>query len=505
MSWITLYSSLDERDKKLKKYLNKQDQIETRATFTPRKEPSEAFVSDSILLIQYDLPLSSTEKVEQEEDSHLLTIEDATIPKAQRTKRKNPPSQGGAHRREGGRRGKGAGRRRTPREGKGRRWRRGCRQEGGGEGNTKGGQGHERPPTDNRHARTPRRGCGHAYYFSILDGHAFHVGKGMAPYGAHRTPTSKLEPIIREIQRRKMGSELQNSTTHLERAEEFPASAHAAALKPSENLDNSVKAIGYDFNKGVDYEGILHSMITTGFQASHLGQAIALVNNMLDWRLLDEPIAEDCSEEERNLSFRESVKCCCEFALLAQVTELRFMVAEKCVQVNVVVTTAGGVEEDLIKCLAPTYTGDFSLAGAQLRSKGLNRIGNLLVPNDNYCMFEDWIIPIFDQLLKEQKEQTKPICWTTPEWSGQEPCIKQQEEHLRMNCKEKHLAKEEQSYMKGILEGQGLEKKKTTLERRNTKVHFGEGRQFKQPQRLLQVRIGPYVWPLGPERGENEF
>lgn len=66
------------------------------------------------------------------------------------------------------------------------------------------------------------------------------------------------------------------------------------------------------------------------------------------------------------------------------------------------VTTAGGIEEDLIKCLAPTYMGDFALAGAPLRQQGLNRIGNLLVPNNNYCLFEDWIMPILDQLLAEQ-------------------------------------------------------------------------------------------------------
>lgn len=75
------------------------------------------------------------------------------------------------------------------------------------------------------------------------------------------------------------------------------------------------------------------------------------------------------------------------------------------VQVDVIVTTTGGIEEDLIKCLAPTYKGDFSLPGAFLRSKGLNRIGNLLVPNDNYCKFEDWVIPILDQMLKEQREE----------------------------------------------------------------------------------------------------
>ncbi|XP_060191341.1 deoxyhypusine synthase isoform X2 [Lycium barbarum] len=78
--------------------------------------------------------------------------------------------------------------------------------------------------------------------------------------------------------------------------------------------------------------------------------------------------------------------------------------------VDVVVTTAGGIEEDLIKCLAPTYKGDFSLPGAVLRSKGLNRIGNLLVPNDNYCKFENWIIPIFDQMYEEQINEK--VLWT---------------------------------------------------------------------------------------------
>lgn len=67
--------------------------------------------------------------------------------------------------------------------------------------------------------------------------------------------------------------------------------------------------------------------------------------------------------------------------------------------------SAGGVEEDIIKCLGPTYVGSFSLPGAELRKKGLNRIGNLLVPNDNYCKFEDWVMPVLDQMLKEQKEE----------------------------------------------------------------------------------------------------
>ncbi len=74
-------------------------------------------------------------------------------------------------------------------------------------------------------------------------------------------------------------------------------------------------------------------------------------------------------------------------------------------------TTAGGVEEDIIKCLAPTYVGDFALKGSDLREKGINRIGNLLVPNDNYCLFEDWVMPLLDTLLDEQK-QDKSLIWS---------------------------------------------------------------------------------------------
>lgn len=113
------------------------------------------------------------------------------------------------------------------------------------------------------------------------------------------------------------------------------------------------------------------------------------------------------------MKYRESVKCKVFLGFTSNLVSsgirdtFRYLVEHR--MVDVVVTTAGGIEEDLIKCLAPTFKGDFSLPGAYLRSKGLNRIGNLLVPNDNYCKFEDWIIPIFDRMLKEQIEQARTL------------------------------------------------------------------------------------------------
>ncbi|CAL1399432.1 unnamed protein product [Linum trigynum] len=195
----------------------------------------------------------------------------------------------------------------------------------------------------------------------------------------------------------------------------IPSSVHATVFKESESLEGKCHEIkGYDFNEGVDYHQLLKSMVSTGFQASNLGDAISVVNQMLDWRLADEIIAEDCSEEEKDPAYRQSVRCKIFLGFTSNLISsgvrdtVRYLLQHH--MVDVVVTTAGGIEEDLIKCLAPTYRGDFSLPGAQLRAKGLNRIGNLLVPNDNYCKFEDWVIPIFDQMLKEQKENN--TLWT---------------------------------------------------------------------------------------------
>lgn len=192
-------------------------------------------------------------------------------------------------------------------------------------------------------------------------------------------------------------------------------SVRSVVFKESENLEGSCTKIeGYDFNKGVNYAELIKSMVSTGFQASNLGDAIEIVNQMLDWRLSHELPMEDCSEEERDVAYRESVTCKIFLGFTSNLVSsgvrdtVRYLVQHR--MVDVVVTTAGGIEEDLIKCLAPTYKGDFSLSGAALRSKGLNRIGNLLVPNDNYCKFENWIIPIFDQMYEEQINEK--VLWT---------------------------------------------------------------------------------------------
>lgn len=47
-----------------------------------------------------------------------------------------------------------------------------------------------------------------------------------------------------------------------------------------------------------------------------------------------------------------------------------------------------------------------------LQNLGFNRIGNLLVPNANYCAFEDFVIPVLDKMLAEQKANPDQLNWT---------------------------------------------------------------------------------------------
>ncbi|PRW56270.1 Deoxyhypusine synthase [Chlorella sorokiniana] len=193
-----------------------------------------------------------------------------------------------------------------------------------------------------------------------------------------------------------------------------PETAAQAVLVPSEQLpEDAVTIRGYDFNQGCDLNGLLESMLRTGLQATALGQAINEVNRMIRWRLSDEPLAAE-DEPHPDPAFRAATRCKIFLGYTSNLVSagvrehVRYLVQHR--MVDVIVTTAGGVEEDYIKCMAPTFVGDFQLKGADLRKRGLNRIGNMLVPNSNYCKFEDWVIPIFDAMLEEQ--QSQGVLWT---------------------------------------------------------------------------------------------
>mgnify|MGYP000262125679 CR=1 FL=1 len=119
---------------------------------------------------------------------------------------------------------------------------------------------------------------------------------------------------------------------------------------------------------------------------------------MIKWRLSDEEIQADEKEEEKDPEFRANTRCTIFLGYTSNMAScgmreyIRYLCQHK--MISCIVTTCGGIEEDFMKLLANHYIGDFALEGEKLRSKGLNRIGNLIVPNNNYSLLESWFLEL---------------------------------------------------------------------------------------------------------------
>lgn len=197
----------------------------------------------------------------------------------------------------------------------------------------------------------------------------------------------------------------------------LPGLASDAVLKQSIPVPEDFQEVkGIDYSQDNAYnmraKDLIKSMSTMGFQASSLSQACDIIDNMRSWRGKHKDTLE---EHEQTGEFDDEgyQKTTIFMGYTSNLISsglrdtLRYLVQHK--MVSAIVASAGGVEEDLIKVLAPTYMGDFTLPGKGLRDQGMNRIGNLLVPNDNYCKFEEWLVPILDKCLEEQEEAMKKL------------------------------------------------------------------------------------------------
>jgi len=163
----------------------------------------------------------------------------------------------------------------------------------------------------------------------------------------------------------------------------IPSVSASAVLGESESMpDDHPICKGHDFEASRSIDGIMDSMLTTGFQATNLGKAVNEIKRMRRWRLSDTEWKEGDDEALRDPDLRKRIRSRIFFAYTSnqiscgQREVIKFIVKNK--MVDVIVTTAGGIEEDIIKCFEHTYMGDFKLKGKELRKKGINRIGELM-------------------------------------------------------------------------------------------------------------------------------
>lgn len=72
---------------------------------------------------------------------------------------------------------------------------------------------------------------------------------------------------------------------------------------------------------------------------------------------------------------------------------------------NVIVTTVGAIEEDIMKAKGEKFVvGKFHSDDVALYEKGVNRVGNLYITNESYCKFEDTMSEILTKLYEKKKQ-----------------------------------------------------------------------------------------------------
>ncbi|MCL5018641.1 MAG: deoxyhypusine synthase family protein, partial [Candidatus Pacearchaeota archaeon] len=146
---------------------------------------------------------------------------------------------------------------------------------------------------------------------------------------------------------------------------------------------------GYDFDNGVDYKQIFESFETTGFQATSFFRAKEIIRKMID------------NQATIFLGYTSSM-------VTSGLRDIfRFLAEHK--KINCIVTTGGGIEEDIMKCLGTFILGKFTASGVELRKKAINRTGNIFVPDSRYLKFEEFVMPVLQELYDEQKKTGKPL------------------------------------------------------------------------------------------------
>lgn len=158
-------------------------------------------------------------------------------------------------------------------------------------------------------------------------------------------------------------------------------SAYDRKITKSIDLSGHPEIKGFDFNNDLDIQSLLDSFQTTGFQASNLFQAIQICKTM---RRENATIFLGFTSNMMSSGLREMIK---------------YLVQHKLV--HCLVTTAGGIEEDVIKTLDPFVLGSFNAPGKMLFESGVNRTGNIFVPNDRYTYYEKFMRPFLKKLQEK--------------------------------------------------------------------------------------------------------
>jgi deoxyhypusine synthase len=155
----------------------------------------------------------------------------------------------------------------------------------------------------------------------------------------------------------------------------------------------SVKDI--QLKKGMDSDDLIRELHDSGgFTAKKVAKGVDIIEKMIK--------EKDCT---RFLSFPA---CICATGTRGVIKELL-----KRKLFDVVITTAGTLDHDLARIWEDYYHGYFMADDKELHKRGVNRLGNIFIPNECYGkILEEKMQPILSELGKNrQKWSTKELVW----------------------------------------------------------------------------------------------
>ena len=82
--------------------------------------------------------------------------------------------------------------------------------------------------------------------------------------------------------------------------------------------------------------------------------------------------------------------------------------------IDAIITTCGTLDHDLARCWRNYYRGSFYMDDAELHRRGVNRLGNILVPNESYgLIIEEKMQRMLNDLWNEgiRELSTRELCW----------------------------------------------------------------------------------------------
>jgi deoxyhypusine synthase len=144
----------------------------------------------------------------------------------------------------------------------------------------------------------------------------------------------------------------------------------------------------YDFSHDLSVEEMVSQMDAAwGFTAGKLATGVTIIEDMVQ--------SKGCV---KFLSFTADI---CATGTRGAIKEL---VKNKLV--DVIITTCGTLDHDVARCFKDYYKGSFIMNDSRLHQEGVNRLGNVLVPNDSYgVVIEKKILGLLEELYKEGKKE----------------------------------------------------------------------------------------------------